>query len=269
MINLIKAREYFEKYCSNYDINHPRIKLKIIHMQHVAKNSKKIAELLELDQDNIELAELIGLLHDLGRFDQWKFYGTFSDKLSIDHGQKSVEILFGDKEIRNFIEDDEYDAIIYKAINNHSKLEIEKGLSNIENLHCKIIRDADNLDIFRGLLQDKIEDYTHFGSPDISKEILSSEFVCDFKKENVLLYSKAKTDMDIMVAIIAHIYAISFPETLKIIMENDYINCFVKKINAQDNYTREKLNEISEYAMNYIIRKINQNEKVQGKERKF
>lgn len=256
MIDLIKAKTYFEKYVSNYNMNEPRISLKVIHMYHVAENARKIAERMGLSEEEQNLAELIGLLHDIGRLEQWKLYGTYSDKLSVDHGQKSAQVLFADKEIRNFVQDEKYDSVIFKAINNHNKLVIEKGLNEQELLHSKIIRDADNLDIFRGLVNDKIEDYTHFGSPDVSAEILSASFFEDFKKEEILIYSNAKTDMDIMVAIIAHIYAINFAESLKIIKENDYINKIVKKINAQDDYTREKLDEIADYAMSYIERKI-------------
>ena len=257
MIDLVKAKTYFKEYVSQYDVSHPRIALKIVHMYHVAEDARMIAQSLNLSEEEQDLAELIGLLHDIGRFDQWKFYETYSDKLSIDHGQKSVEILFGDKEIRNFVQDDEYDAMIYKAINNHNKFEIEKGLSEKEMLHCKIVRDADNLDIFRAVLETQPEEYTHLGSKKVAKEILSPEFFEDFKKEHVLLYAKAKTDMDIMVAIIAHIYAINFKKTWQIIQEHDYINKFVKHIHPQDEYTSQKMQEIADYAMDYIKRKIN------------
>lgn len=256
MINLVKAKQYFKKYASQYDMNHPRIRLKAVHMYHVAENARKIAEMINLSQEEQDLAELIGLLHDIGRFDQWKFYQTYSDKLSIDHGQKSVEVLFGEKEIRNFIEDEQYDRIIEKAINNHNKFEIEKGLTEAELLHSKIVRDADNLDIFKNVLENEPENYTHLGSQNVAKEVLSPEFFEDFKKEHTLLYSKAKTDMDIMVAIIAHIYAINFKETLQMIKENDYIRKFVRHIKAQDEYTKQKLDEIADYAMDYVERRI-------------
>ena len=52
---------------------------------------------------------------------------------------------------------EQYDCIIYKAINNHNKFEIERGLSERELLHCKIIRDADKLDIFRVKEEDSFE----------------------------------------------------------------------------------------------------------------
>lgn len=159
--------------------------------------------------------------------------------ISIDHGQKGVEVLFADKIIRNFIKNEKYDAIIYKAINNHNKYEIEKGLSEKELLYSKIVRDADNIDIFRAVLDsEKIEEHGHIGCEDISKELLSPEFFEDLKKEELLVYAKAKNDMDIMVAIIAHIYGLEFSESLKIIKENDYINRFVKRLNCQDEYTK-------------------------------
>lgn len=256
MIDILQIKKCFKKYISNYDVNEPRINLKIIHMYHVAENAKKIAQFIGLSKEDQDLAELIGLLHDIGRFEQIRLYGTFSDKFSIDHGQKSVEVLFGDNLIRDFVQDSTNDSIIYKAINNHNKIEIEKGLNEKEMLHSKIIRDADNLDIFRGLLEQKIEDFGHLGSTDVSKEILSEEFFEQFKKEKILKYANAKTDMDIMVAIIAHIYAISFKETLEIIKENNYIDKFVKRLDCKDRYTRSKMNEIVSYSMEYINRKI-------------
>ena len=256
MIDIVKAKEAFKEYISNYDINEPKTNLKVIHMYHVAENSRKIAESLGLSGEEQKLAELIGLLHDIGRFEQIKWYHTFSDKVSIDHGQKGVEVLFADKLIKKFVQDEENDTVIYKAINNHNKYDIEKGLSEYEMLHCKIIRDADNIDIFRGLLEQKTEDFVFFGSKDISKEILTPEFFENFKKEQLLMYSEAKTDMDVMVAIIAHIYTINFKESLNIIKENDYINKFIKKINSQDEYTKKKMDEIAAIAMDYIDRKI-------------
>lgn len=70
------------------------------------------------------------------------------------------------------------------------------------------------------------------------------------------MYSNAKSDMDIIVAIIAHIYTLNFKESLEIIKENDYINKFVKRLNCQDKYTKEKMDEIPIIAMDYIDKKI-------------
>ena len=261
MIDILKAKTAFKDYISNYDINEPKIHIKIIHMYQVAENARKIAKSLELSQEEQDLAELIGLLHDIGRFEQVRLYHTYSDKISIDHGQKGVEVLFGDKLIRNFIQDDTKDTILYKAIHNHNKFEIEKGLSEEEMLYCQIVRDADNIDIFRAVLEGKkVEEFGHLGCEDISKEILSPKFFEDFKKEKPLVYTEAKTDMDIMVAIIAHIYTLNFQESFKIIKQNNYIPKFVEKLYCQDPYTKEKMNEIARIAMHYINQRVERKE---------
>ena len=147
MIDLKKANVEFDKYVKNYNSEDKKIALKIEHIKRVSEISGIISENLNLDKENIELAKLIGLLHDIGRFEQIKQYNTFSDKDSIDHGKLGVEILFKQGKIRNFIKSAKYDEIIKKAILNHNRKEIEKGLNPKELLHSKIIRDADKIDM--------------------------------------------------------------------------------------------------------------------------
>lgn len=258
MIDIVKAKKYFKEYVSKYDVLDSRIKLKIIHINHVSENSKQIAKFLDLSKEEQDLAELIGLLHDIGRFEQLRIYGTFSDKVSINHAEKGVEILFKDNIIRNFIEDTTYDDIIYKAVKNHNLLKIEENLlSKEELLHSKIIRDADKLDIFRVFLESKLEDCVHLETEDVSKEILSEEYFEDFSKQKLLLYANIKTNMDFMVACLSYIYDFNFVDTLKIVKEKDYINKIIKKIDAKDPYTKEKLDEIGVMAMNFINKRIN------------
>ena len=61
----------------------------------------------------------------------------------MNHAEIGVKILFEDGLIREFIEDEQYDEIIKKAILNHNKLQIDKELTEREMMHSKIIRDAE------------------------------------------------------------------------------------------------------------------------------
>ena len=70
MINIENANIEFNKYVSQFNPNEGRIKLKIDHIKRVAILSKKIAQNLNLGYEQIKLAELIGLFHDIGRFKQ-------------------------------------------------------------------------------------------------------------------------------------------------------------------------------------------------------
>ena len=56
-----------------------------------------------MSKEDIDLAWLTGLLHDIGRFEQVRRYGTFNDAKSIDHGKLGVEILFLEGKIDNVI----------------------------------------------------------------------------------------------------------------------------------------------------------------------
>lgn len=259
MIDIIKAKKYFNDYVSNYDLNVAKIKLKVVHTYNVAENARKIARGLNLSEEQQDLAELIGLLHDIGRFEQVRIYHTFSDKKSVDHAEKGADVLFKDNEIRKFLDDSKYDVIIDKAIRNHNKFVVEEGLSEQELLHAKIIRDADKLDIFRAFLDEKLEDLVLLEVTDLPSEVLSPETFDMFKEEKPMLYSKCKTNMDFMVAIIAFIYDLNFNESLTIIKENDYIHKLVEKINARDEYTRTMFNKVLEYSMDYINRKLEGN----------
>ena len=84
-INLEKAKKEFIKYTENYDLENSRIKGKQTHSLRVMEISRQIAEGLKLSQEEIELATLIGLLHDIARFEQFTQYHTYRDMESFDH----------------------------------------------------------------------------------------------------------------------------------------------------------------------------------------
>ena len=257
MNNLGKSKKYFKQYSDRYDPNISRIRLKIIHIKHVAANSREIAKMIGLSTEDQDLAELIGLLHDIGRFEQVRIYGTFNDRTSIDHADKGVEVLFQDGEIRNFITDIQYDQIIEKAVKNHNKFQIEDGLSEREQLFCKIIRDADKLDIFRDFLTEKLEDLVHMETDDVSIEILSPEFYDAFLEKKPLKFADCKTNMDFLVCILAFIYDFNFRETLMIVNEQNYITRIIERIDAKDSFTRERLDKLGSFATDYIKQAIN------------
>ena len=121
MIDITKAKEAFKEYVKNYDLEDKKIQLKVAHIERTSQMAKKIAENLDLEKEDIELAELIGLLHDIGRFEQLKRFNTFVDRESINHGEFGVEILFKEGKIRDFIDTSKYDEIIKKAIINHNR----------------------------------------------------------------------------------------------------------------------------------------------------
>ena len=138
--------EEFDKYVSNYDMNIDGIKRKYNHSIRVMNLSVKYARLLGFNDDDIELAGIIGLLHDIGRFEQYTKYKSFNDYENIDHADYGVKVLFDEgliKKFTNRVKD--YDLIKY-AISNHNKLKIEKTDNKRYIKFVNLIRDVNKLD---------------------------------------------------------------------------------------------------------------------------
>ena len=252
-INILKAKKVFKQYVEKYNPDDEKIKIKIAHIERVSQIAKKLANELNLDEEDIELAELIGLLHDIGRFEQVRRYHTFVDKDSINHGAFGVKILFDNELIREFIDTDRFDEIIKLAILNHNKADIEKGLTARENLHARIIRDADKLDIFYVLVTGNKK--AIWESADLSNDEISDEIFREFMEDKIINYKERKTSADILVSHFAYVYDFNFKQSLRIIKENNYIDQLYNRFVFNNIDTKRKIKEVYEEAKKYIEEK--------------
>lgn len=249
-IDILKAKKVFKEYVKNYNPNDEKVKLKISHIERVAQIAKRLAESLNLSKEDVELAELIGLLHDIGRFEQIRLYHTFVDKDSINHGEFGVKVLFEDGLIRKFIEDDKYDEIIKLAILNHNIGKIEEGLTEKQNLHAKIIRDADKTDNFYVLTID--DKKAIWEKADLSNDKITDEIYNEFIHDKYIDYKKRETSADILISHFAYIFDFYFSQSLKIIKENNYLEDLYKRHTFNDEETMERYNQIYEITSKYL-----------------
>ena len=249
-IDINRAKQAFKKYVENYNPDDEKIKMKISHIERVSQIAKNIAIQQNLSEENIELAELIGLLHDIGRFEQVRLYHTFVDKDSINHGEYGVKNLFEDGLIRNFIETEEFDEIIKLSILNHNRSKIQESLTERQNLHAKIIRDADKIDIFATLtVGDK---KAIWEKANLSNDIITDEIYREFIEDKAINYKNRETSADILVSHFAYVYDFNFKESLKIIKENNYIDKLYKRFIFNDEETMKRYNEIYRIVKKYL-----------------
>ena len=144
VIDRERVKQAFQEYTGRYDIHDEKIRLKVEHTYRVADISEQIAEKLGLSEEDIALAWLIGMLHDIGRFEQLRRFHTFVDSQSIDHAHFGVELLFQDGLLACFVDNSgENEELIKKAIYWHSAFRIDPQLNDREMLFAKVIRDAD------------------------------------------------------------------------------------------------------------------------------
>lgn len=254
MIDIVKAKKAFKEYLKNYDSENSRIKVKIQHIERTANIAKDLATHLNLDEEDIKLAELIGLLHDIGRFEQIKIYNTFADNKSINHGEYGVKVLFEDGLIRNFIDTDKYDEIIKKAVLNHNKDKIENNLDERTELHCKIIRDSDKLDIFYILTVG--EKKIAWESEDLSNYIISDEIYREFIEDKTINYNNRTNPADVLVSHFAYVYDFNFKYSLQLLKESNNVEKLYNRFIFNDKKTMERFNNIYNLVTNYINERL-------------
>lgn len=73
-----------------------------------------------LNEEERNFCYLMGLFHDLGRFEQWRIYSTYDDNKSVDHGDLSARIISSIKRDDLKLNVDEYDLLI-DSIKYHTK----------------------------------------------------------------------------------------------------------------------------------------------------
>ena len=235
--------KYFDEYVFNYDMQDPDINYKYYHSYRVMDIIEKLAIKLNLNQKDIELAKVIGLLHDIGRFEQDKLYNSFKDS-KMDHGDYGVEVIKKTNLLKNTNIDESDYLVVYKAIKNHNKFEIEDNLSERELLFSKLIRDTDKLDILYALGNKEIKPILKQDESKITDKLETSFF--NNQKGNIK-YSISKNDG--LVITFCYIYDINFKETYQIIKENKYYEKIYSRINRKDifekylKHTQKYINE--------------------------
>ena len=240
-----KIKEEFKKHFRKYDVNEPAIIRKYYHSIRVMDISRIIAKYAGFNDNDAEIAAIVGLLHDYARFEQWTKYQTYSDLKSIDHGDLAVSMLFDNNEIEKYTKiRDNYDEI-YDAIKYHNKISIPKGLTEHNNLLCKIIRDADKLDIFYLFSINKMllpED----------GQTISEQVKKDFFDGKLINRTDVSSKNDDVVLGLSMIFDLNFDYSFEYLIERNLLWRIYDNIND-----KERFQDYFEFVDDYIHERVN------------
>lgn len=239
-----KSEEMFDKYIENYDMNTKEIRYKYYHSYRVEKLMGTLSDSLNLNPKEKEIAELIGLLHDIGRFEQIKKYGRCSDVATkCDHADESCIYLFDENHIRDFIVENDYDEIIKDSVKNHNKFQIDKKVKGKNLFFAKMIRDMDKVDIYRVIS----EEYKHT----FDKEEISSNVILSFKNKKTVDNIDRKTETDGIISQLAFVFDINFKESFRILKDTKYLDNYFEMIEVKENSV-DYFNKLKEGLYKYI-----------------
>lgn len=234
--------EEFEKYVNNYDLTKEMIILKKNHSIRVMNLCIKYAKKLGFNDEDVSLSKVIGLLHDIGRFEQLKEFNSFDDS-NIDHADLGVKILFEEGLIKNFWSNKEDYELIEFAIKNHNKMKIEKTTNERYLKFAKLIRDIDKMDIIYLL------GYLSELDTKPSNDLINPKIINSIKNHELSNYKDIKNINDSIALKFAYTYDINYDECLEEFKQNLYY--FYKQINFD-----ERFKEIFETVNKYIDERI-------------
>lgn len=243
-----KVLKAFQDYVDNYNSEDEKVRLKIEHTYRVSELCESIAQSLRLDTEECSLAWLLGMLHDIGRFEQLKNYGTFIDAQSIDHALYGAEILFEQGGIRDYLEDAEEDRMLRTAVVFHSAYRLPEGLDKRTKMFCQILRDADKIDILKVNVDFPLEEIYNVSTEELRSAEVSETVMEAFAEGHAVLRSLKKTSADHVVGHLSLVYELVYPKSLMIVREQGYVQKLMNfqsenlKTQRQFDQIREKMN---------------------------
>lgn len=269
--NVINA---FAEYVRNYDPSDEKIKLKIDHTYRVAGLCQRIAESLGLSEPDVDIAWLLGMLHDIGRFEQIRRFGTFNDAQSVDHAEFGADLLFKEGLIRKFAEgyyeecelarsgNEEAEQIIKNnehhnkdtgllemAIRQHNKYRVKEDLTERQRMFCDILRDADKVDIFKVNADIPMEIIYDVTTEELKNGVITKEVLESFYKKETVLKSVRRSAVDHIVGHISLLFELVYKESYRQAREQGYVyklldfKSDVPEVNAEFDDMRKYVDE--------------------------
>jgi len=224
-----ELKQWFLKYTDTFNLENEKhqqsILMKKKHTFDVCNWTVKIGQRLGLDRRDMLIAETAALLHDTGRFEQCRSYGTFWDKHSFNHAEAGTEIIRKNNLLHRFTDDEQ--RIITTAVRYHNVFRLPDFIRGRDLFFLKLLRDADKtdiLDIFSHYYHQPVEARYHIAGLDLLNGNGCSPGILDdlrnFRNTNRDL---VKTTADHLLLKLSFLFDINYDESLRILSEEGCI----------------------------------------------
>ncbi len=245
--------QYVQSFCLSDPALRQLIKLKEDHTLRVCKQILDIGRKLALSENDLRIAEVIALFHDIGRFEQIAHYQTFVDGKSEDHANLSVKVL--QRENALVALDEKTKQLIMRAISNHNRLSIPENESPDCLFYSRLLRDADKLDIlelFSTCFYVACEERSSIVQMDLPDLPGASQNVLDeLEQGNKVSTRQLKCINDYKLFQMGWVYDINFQPTFQIIHGKGYLRMIRDALPVS-----EKIDKAYERLISYVEGRI-------------
>ncbi|MHC4266297.1 MAG: HD domain-containing protein [Planctomycetota bacterium] len=252
-------KQWFDNYVDGFygddEFINANIELKDKHSRRVCQEMNYLTRELRLTDNQKRIAEVIAILHDIGRFEQFIKYRTYNDPRSVNHCKLGLEVLEKTEILKDV--DPEEKKLIQTAIGLHGRRELPSQLDGDGFLFSQLIRDADKIDIFyvvtsyyKQYLENPEEFKLEVELPD--EPGYSGQVVEDIMNGERIDYRNLQTWNDMKLCQLSWIYDINFAASLKRIMEKGYIELICSYLPQEPDIER-----VRDKILAYIDEQIN------------
>jgi len=242
-----KEIELFTKVFKNFENTKEQVDYKYHHSIRVMNIAEKLAKGLKMNDKDVYIAKLCGLLHDIGRFAQYYYNDNILDTKNSDHGEDGYNLLL--TEINKYTNSDEIKNIVLLCTRYHNKFAIPEGLEERVLMFLKIIRDSDKIDILYANAKGLI-DFAMEGNK-VSKNGLSLLY-----NKKLINYLEFDAKIEPIIIQLSFIYDINFKWSYNYIKNEKYINCMFEKIKNCNLDLIEEIDYAKKFMNGFIIKKI-------------
>jgi HD superfamily phosphohydrolase YqeK len=202
------------------------IRLKEKHTQRVCRNIVMLGKVLGLSDQKIILAEIMGLFHDLGRFRQYAIYGTFNDRISVNHARLGIRQMAIHRVLSGHTRDEK--RLIAKAIACHNAVAVTADEDGETLFFIRLLRDADKIDIYKVFI-DYYQNREKNPNPVVEIGLrddpaCSPKIVSALNQGRLALMEDLKTLNDFKLLLISWVFDLNFVPSFQIVQRLGYID---------------------------------------------
>ena len=152
---LTEISAWFQRFVATFRAGSPagqrNYDLKVEHTLRVCEIMERLSASLDHSPEERSLASAIAICHDVGRFPQYRDFGTFNDATSTNHAALSVQTLINEGVLA--VLDDDSRGLLVQSVALHNAFVLQGDLPPHARRFALLIRDADKLDIWRVMIE--------------------------------------------------------------------------------------------------------------------
>ncbi len=232
-------RAWFDNYTGQFSSDDPTTNdamiLKVAHTQRVCDLIVDIGKSLGLVGEALCVAEAAALLHDIGRFEQYQRYRTFSDFKSENHARLGVAIIQRHRVLN--VLDAPTAEIILKAVDLHNRFALPEGEVEQTLFFAKLLRDADKLDIWH-VVTEYYENKARPRNRSIELDLPDIDSISDpvytaLMSGELARMADLRTLNDFKLLQIGWVYDLNFSRSFQIARKNRYLDKIRQAISSE------------------------------------